>query len=132
MDNPKMMQFSLMDERSEESVLDLLNEMLGFSVESMDFEIPNSLGFAQVMLRDDGYRHSFTILWPSNIHQKSSSEEVAKKIAIVLNVCVLLELPSKEASDNDIWLLINPDGRIRKTPIKYLEDGVVPFAADGT
>ena len=97
--------------------------MAGFRVDSLEIEIPNALGFAQISTYPEGFSQGILVTWPIAIELALSPREVVKLMAAQFNVTVLLE-PSEIGKP---WLLATVNGVVVNTNVRYLDEGIEPL-----
>lgn len=120
MANTQSIQFFLKSENNEKEILDFLGSKIGFLVESTDIEVPDSIGFAQISSHTQGFEQSILVTWPHGVELALAPDAMIKFMAARLDVAVLLE-PN---IDGDAWLLAQPDGSVKSTNVRYLDDGI--------
>lgn len=120
MDKSQSMQIFITPEKSEEEILSFSGNHIGFIVDSSEIEIPNAIGFAQISTYPQGFEQGILITWPIAIDLAVTSIEVARRLAVDLQVSALLEPNSAE----EPWLLVHSDGSVINTDVRYLDDGI--------
>lgn len=126
MDNSTSMQIFISPKIAEGDLLDFLSEEFSFIVDSVEIEIPNAVGFAQISNYPEGFEQGILVSWPNEVHVALSPPELLKGIAMRFKVRALLE---PNSSDEE-WLLADQSGDIKTTTVSYLDDGLQPTPSD--
>lgn len=113
----------------EQTLLSILERVLGLVVDSVDIPIKNAVGYAQVIILPRGYRTSCLVSWPPGaLHHRIDEQTVAIELARNLNTEVLVELSDDV---DEIWVAASPDGDVRNVEIEDIEDGVDIARSEG-
>lgn len=112
-------QFFLAIAIPEAQILDGINSLLEFKVETMDCRISDSVGFLQITEYSEGFKLGCLISWPEDIKPDLSAPEFSGLLAKEFDCEILCE------SDDGSWCFSKPNHEPRKVAIKELDDGIM-------
>lgn len=118
MNEEHSMQFFLSNLIPEDKIINEINSVLNFLVETIDISVKNSVGFLQVMEYSEGFKLGCLISWPENVQPNLDVKELGELLTEKFRCEILCE-----ANDNE-WYLVKPSGETTKVTVKNLDDGI--------
>ncbi len=103
----------------EAQILDGINSLLDFKVETMDCRISDSVGFLQVTEYSEGFKLGCLISWPEHIEPNLSAPELSELLAKEFDCEILCE------SGDDSWYFSKPNHKPLRVAIKELNGGII-------
>lgn len=112
------MQFFLDRAIPETQILNGINSLLNFQVETLDIPIENSDGFLQVTEYSEGFKLGCLISWPHEVKPNLETTGLGGLLAEKFQCEILCETNDAE------WYLVEPGSKTKKVVIRDLEDGI--------